>query len=76
MNWLQEAIRQYLERNGYDGLCDDECGCLKDDLVACGCSPDCCEPGYRIDYKAGDKCDCDCQGMDHWHVMPDKEEEK
>ncbi len=84
MNWLREAMRQYLDRNGYDGLwCDGvPCGCLNDDLIACGGAPcsdsihDCCEPGYRREYRADDECGCDCQGMDHWHVGPDKPQEK
>jgi len=33
-----EMVREYLEKNGYDGLCekDGECGCQLSDLMPCG----------------------------------------
>jgi hypothetical protein len=46
---LEEVVREYLQANGYDGLCypDLECGCAKDDLFPCG-EPDYdeCKPAY------------------------------
>ena len=31
----QDMVIKYLEENGYDGLCGDECGCEIDDLMPC-----------------------------------------
>lgn len=35
---VKEMVREFLDANGYDGLCnpDAECGCPKDDLFLCG----------------------------------------
>lgn len=43
---VKEAIMQYGRRNGYDGVCTDECGCTWDSFPACG---DICRGlfGYR-----------------------------
>lgn len=45
---VKEIVKEYLEENGYDGLCTDNCGCHKDDLFSCGegCGVD-CEPGHK-----------------------------
>ena len=47
---VKEIIKDYLRKNGYDGLCDgDECGCWLDDFWPCeGCNdPARCRPAYR-----------------------------
>jgi len=47
---VKEIVKDYLEKNGYDGLCDDiECGCSLDDFWPCeGCNdPAQCRPAYR-----------------------------
>jgi hypothetical protein len=43
----REILKQWLESNGYDGLCGHDCGCFNDDLVCCGEDPTLCEPGVR-----------------------------
>ena len=50
---IREIIKQYLEQNGYDGLCDEsgECGCYVEDLFICHGSfnwneVSTCKPGY------------------------------
>lgn len=48
---VKELIKKYLEENGFDGLCSDDCGCGIDDLFPCGEIPDDCVPAY--------KCNCD-----------------
>lgn len=48
---LKEIVKQYLDDNGFDGLCGDDCGCSKDDLFPCGEIQDECNAAYR--------CNCD-----------------
>ena len=55
-------VREYLEKNGYDGLVeyDGECGCSLDDLMPCGHeSAIDCEAGHKIDCPdtCGEGCD-------------------
>ncbi len=46
---VHDIVKKYLEDNGYDGLCTDECGCHIDDLMPC-CQEGIisCEPGYAM----------------------------
>lgn len=48
---LKEIVKQWLEENGYDGLCnpDDECGCVLEDFMSCGEPGEHCEAGHRLD---------------------------
>jgi hypothetical protein len=60
---VKEIVKEYLEKNGYDGLynVDGECGCPKDSLLPCSESFDQCCPGYRG--ACDGSCDdppCDC----------------
>jgi hypothetical protein len=44
---LVAYVRAALERDGYDGLWnDDECGCKLDDLMPCDGPSTRCQPGY------------------------------
>jgi hypothetical protein len=45
---VAEIIMEYLKANGYDGLCNDECGCELSNLFPCCEAFDACEPGYKI----------------------------
>jgi len=45
---VYEIIFEYLSKNGFDGLCTDECGCLLDDLMPCDCVCSYCEAGYKL----------------------------
>ncbi len=58
----REIILQYLEDHNCDGLCNDDCGCKKDDLAPCGDMPADCVPGY---YRRGDDGD--------WGIFETKE---
>lgn len=51
---VKEIVFIYLRDHGYDGLCNDLCGCGLDDLMPC-CDPmNECKPAYEI------KCDHHC----------------
>lgn len=53
---VKEIIKEYLTKNGFDGLCspEHECGCNIEDLVCCyGYCLD-CEPAYEIEDKTGE----------------------
>lgn len=44
-----DILKEYLQENGYDGLCNPEaeCGCLIDDLCPCNSYMLECVPGYK-----------------------------
>lgn len=50
---VKEIIKEYLEKNGYDGLfLPGNCACKKNDLMPCDVNFSECIPGYLY------KCDC------------------
>lgn len=53
---IKELIIDYLEQNGYDGLCmpEFECGCIKADLIACNSNFQDCEPAFKVEQEDGD----------------------
>lgn len=64
---IREIVRKWLEENGFDGLCGEECGCAIDDFAPC-VNWDCvgildCKPAYRIKCK-GLACENKCDGYD------------
>ena len=71
---VYEIIFEYLSKNGFDGLCTDECGCSVDDLAPCcsECVMD-CVPARKITVteanKLGMEVDDDCE----WIMVPAKE---
>jgi hypothetical protein len=51
-------ITEYLRKNGFDGLCSDDCGCLIDDLFPCGQPWPDCVPGVSNPERAKEmECD-------------------
>jgi hypothetical protein len=52
---VTEIIKEWLSANGYDGLCNDDCGCLTDDLNPCCEYTGNCEAAY--DHGAINGCD-------------------
>ena len=44
---VKVIVEEYLEKNGYDGLYHEDCGCFIADLFPCGEPSETCEPGYR-----------------------------
>ena len=57
MPTVKEILIEWLKKNGYDGLLNDECGCKDGDLMVCGEFSGDCEPGYL--YKGDEDCDYD-----------------
>ena len=44
---IREIVLKYLKENGYDGLCNNDCGCGLNDLMPCdGKSIGECRAGY------------------------------
>jgi hypothetical protein len=54
---VKEIVRKYLIKNGFDGLCCDECGCGVDHLIPCF------KPTIE-DCVAAYKHKCDCSMCD------------
>ena len=54
---VKEIIKDYLGKNGFDGLCSENCGCGLYNLMPCG-NDDAlsCEPAYNHGCKG------DCTG--------------
>jgi hypothetical protein len=73
MPTIHEIVREYLEREGYDGLAnpDLECGCFLDDLFPCGgdlCSVNECEAGHKVPNDQPEEYEGE------WLVRPGKRE--
>ena len=65
MPTIKEIVKEYLEKNGYDGLYNDcDCGCVVDDLMPCGEPGFFCEPGYFGP--------CMCGDNHNFHIYKDK----
>ena len=68
---VRQIVEQWLRANGYDGLVSwmDDCGCLCDDLMPCGC--DCianCTPGYKV--PCADPIHCEVYGAcNGFHIV-------
>ena len=56
MTTVKTIVSDWLKANGYDGLAcpKAECGCEIRDLFPCDCSPDTCQPAYRIANPTGE----------------------
>lgn len=44
---IKQIVSDWLKANGYDGLCDDECGCTLEDFMPCDEPRQSCEPAYK-----------------------------
>jgi len=58
---VEEIVTEYLAANGYDGLCNDDCGCWLDDLFPCGSAQSDCEAGRAEERVRGE-----------WGIYPGK----
>ncbi|MGY5852438.1 MAG: hypothetical protein RTU92_02600 [Candidatus Thorarchaeota archaeon] len=55
-----EIVAEYLKKNGFDGLVeeDGECGCELDDLFPCQNEGALfCQAGYKVDCDCGENCE-------------------
>ena len=72
MKNVRQIVVEFLETNGFDGLCypDEPCGCLAENLAPCGLCDNIldCQPGHRKDVDEHEPCECDGQGTKHWHI--------
>lgn len=46
---LKEIVQEGLDALGYDGLCNDECGCYGEHLMCCGEPGTDCEAAYAFE---------------------------
>lgn len=46
---LKEIVQEGLDALGYDGLCNDECGCYGEHLMCCGEPSTDCEAAYAFE---------------------------
>lgn len=67
---LFDILRNWLEENGYDGLClpDEECGCSLENFMPCGEPSPRCEAGHCVKAPEG-------SGVDYF-IYPGKKEEE
>lgn len=54
---IREIVKEYLEKNGYDGLCVDECDCSLKDLMPCNYVMPECKVGYFVESNLCVDCD-------------------
>jgi hypothetical protein len=56
---VKEIVREYLIKNGFEGLVnqDSECGCDMEDLIVCDERCNNCEPAYRHKCPEGHEAD-------------------
>ena len=77
---VKDIVKEFLTKNGYDGLCYAGCGCPKEDLMLCSGNAGLCLPAYAHTKKecadCGDKDNCyDCKGIRKMYcVKPLKKE--
>ena len=61
---IHKAVEEWLIRNKYDGLYNDDndepCGCFVTDVAPCGEDMLACEPGYYVKKEGG------------WRIVPEK----
>jgi hypothetical protein len=54
---VKEIVKEYLEKNGFDGLCSENCGCGIDNLMPCEkWNIPLCEPAYMLICQGNKKC--------------------
>ena len=66
-----EIVAIWLKENKYDGLYNSDmpCACELSDLIPCGEGMECCQAGYKKEFK-DNKCGCG-ENCD-WHIVAGK----
>jgi len=64
---IKEIVTGYLEKNNFDGLCYDDCGCELKDLMPCDQPSELCTAGYKVDCPGPESCPAD--GDCPWHII-------
>lgn len=72
-----DIVQEYLEANGYDGLCQEEgeCACELGDLAPCGQIEMGCIAGHKVPCTGGGDYQNDppnCEGQCAWHMAKGK----
>jgi len=74
---VKEIVKQWLEANGYDGLCNDifECGCELNDLMPCQEDVrDDCAAGHKVLFDRSEDDSLPTWGGD-WVIQEGKKDE-
>ncbi len=68
---IKQIIKEWLGKNGYDGLTGEECGCQLSDLMPCN-DPNIflCEAGYKVPCPGEEYCEAG--GGCEWHISTKK----
>lgn len=70
---VASILKEYLQRNGYDGLCGAGCGCEMSELGLCDSDAILnCRPGYKHKCVPTEDCDCLSGGEVAWCMRPEK----
>ena len=67
---LRKIVNQWLMENGYEGLCNDDCGCEIGDLMPCDTPNIHCSAGFKVPCPGPEKCLAD--GNCPWHISETK----
>lgn len=62
---VKEIVSRWLAKRGYDGICNDDCGCCSDDLFPCDNYCGNCVPAYRFDCERCDRKNCSKRNDDY-----------
>ena len=69
---VRDMVFEWLNKHGYDGLCNEDCGCGIDDLMPCASWFADCEPAYKVHPPEGSEW---C-GETEWIYLPEKSDAK
>jgi hypothetical protein len=69
---VKQIVREYLEKNGYDGLYSENgrCGCDFEDFMPCGFQDAFCEVGHKVEVSPEES-----EYGEKWVIKPGKRPE-
>jgi len=65
---LKEIVKEWLKQHNYDGLFNDDCGCIISDLMPCNEPGTQCEAGHATPCPGPETCENG--GGCLWHIGP------